>query len=356
MFIQRSQYLKQIKRLRVSEGRDLDNGLRLDRNEKVESWGKEFITSIFREKPDWLMSVYPENDTLYEKLSNFLKIKKQNILLTSGIDGGIKTIFEIMTAPGDLVGVINPTYAMYKVYSNLYQTNIEEINYKKNNKLDLDAIVSFLNKKPTVFFFPNPNQPIEDTLNFDQLKFLAKECYKNNCLFFIDEAYHYFGAESSVDLINEYENVVVARTFSKAFGVPSIRLGFLLANEKNMEIISKMRFAHESNTLSNIVAEHLIDNFKVVENYIKEIVDTRNKLKIILKKLGIESYGETGNYLLLDLKSSENAIRFAGFMKSKKIYIKGPWKDNYSNFLTITLGPMKLMEKFVGAVEEFNLR
>ena len=77
---------------------------------------------------------------------------------------------------------------------------------------------------------------------------------------------------------------------------------------------------------------------------------------ITLKKLGIESYGETGNYLLLDLKSPENAIRFADFMKSKKIYIKGPWKDNYSNFLTITLGPMKLMEKFVRAVEEFNLR
>ena len=74
MFIQRSQYLKKIKRVRVSEGRDLDNGLRLDRNEKVEPWGKEFISSIFRDKPDWLMSVYPENDTIYKKLSDFLKI------------------------------------------------------------------------------------------------------------------------------------------------------------------------------------------------------------------------------------------------------------------------------------------
>ena len=77
MFIQRSQYLNQIKRVRVSEGRDLDNGLRLDRNERVEPWGKEFIASIFRDKPDWLMSVYPENDTLYKKLSGFLKVKKE---------------------------------------------------------------------------------------------------------------------------------------------------------------------------------------------------------------------------------------------------------------------------------------
>ena len=76
MFIQRSQYLKKIKSVGVSEGRDFDNVLRLDRNEKVESLGKEFISSIFRGKPDWLMSVYPENDTLYKKFSGFLKIKK----------------------------------------------------------------------------------------------------------------------------------------------------------------------------------------------------------------------------------------------------------------------------------------
>ena len=356
MFIQRSQYLRKINRLRVSEGRDLENGLRLDRNEKVEAWGEEFISSIFKDKPSWLLSVYPENDSLYKKLSNFLNIRKENLLLTSGIDGGIKTIFEIMTSPGDLVGVVSPTYAMYKVYSDLYQTTLEEIQYEKNNKLNLDKIVEFINKKPSIFFFPNPNQPIEDTLKFEQIAFLAEECKKNNCLFFIDEAYHYFGADSSINLIKDFENVVVARTFSKGFGVPSIRLGYLISNESNMEIISKMRFAHESNTLSNLVAEHLIDNFEVVQNYINEIIDSRNELKVSLKKLGIEAFGETGNYLLLNLKSSENAIRFAGFMKTKKIYIKGPWNGNYSNFLTITLGPMRLMKKFLIAVEEFNLR
>ena len=77
MFIQRSQYLKKIKMVRVSEGRDLDNDLRLDRNEKVESWGKEFISSISRNKPDWLISFYPEKDILYKKFNGFLKIKKE---------------------------------------------------------------------------------------------------------------------------------------------------------------------------------------------------------------------------------------------------------------------------------------
>ena len=66
MFIQRRSYLRQINRFRVAEGRDLDNGLRLDRNEKVEAWGEEFISSIIKDKPEWIMSVYPENESLYK--------------------------------------------------------------------------------------------------------------------------------------------------------------------------------------------------------------------------------------------------------------------------------------------------
>lgn len=354
MFIQRSQYLREIQRIRVSEGRDLDEGLRLDRNERVEAWGEDFIMSIFKNKPSWLMSVYPENDTIYKKLSTFLKIDKNNILLTSGIDGGIKTIFEIMTTPGDLIGVLSPTYAMYKIYSNLYQTNLEEITYKNDNSIDLEKIISFIERKPTIFFLPNPNQPIEDTLNISQLRFISDLCLKNNCLFFIDEAYHHFGADSGIELIKEYENVVVARTFSKAFGVPSIRLGFLASNQCNLSVISKLRFAHESNTLSNTVAEYLIDNYDIVQKYIDSVIETRTKLKIILKEVGINSYGETGNYLLLDLKTEKKASEFAAHMKSKKIYLKGPWKGRYSNYLTITLGPMKIMQRFIDEVMFLN--
>ncbi len=355
MFIKKSQHLRKIKRIRVSEGRDLDLGLRLDRNERVKGWGDGFLYSIFKEKADWFMSVYPESNSLYKKLSLFLGIEENNILLTSGIDGGIKSIFEVMTDPGDLVGVLSPTYAMYKVYSELYQVELEEINYENNNTLNIERIFTFLKKKPSVFFLPNPNQPIEDSLNLYQLDKIAKECLNNNCLFFVDEAYHYFGADSSIELIKKYENVVVARTFSKAFGVPSIRLGYLLSNEDNMDIISKMRFAHESNALSNCVAEYLIDNFNIVQEYIKSIIETRRELKKILKNLGINSFGETGNYLLLDLKSSENAIKFSNYMKNKKIYIKGPWTGRYANYLTITLGPMNLMQRFIDEVENFNL-
>ena len=123
-----------------------------------------------------------------------------------------------MTEPGDLVGVVSPTYAMYKVYSDIFQVNLEEITYKENLKFNFDSFETFLEKRPTIFFLPNPNQPIESYFNLDELRSLAKKTLDKNCLFVIDEAYHMFGSDTE-QTNRRISNVVVMRTFSK--GRPS---------------------------------------------------------------------------------------------------------------------------------------
>ena len=101
---------------------------------------------------------------------------------------------------------------------------------------------------------------------------------------------------------NEFENVVVTRTFSKGFGVPSIRLGYLISNEANMSVLTKTRLAHESNSLTNAVAEYLIDNYEnVVKVYNDRVIASRDALKKTLHALDISTHGNNGNYLLLDL-------------------------------------------------------
>jgi histidinol-phosphate aminotransferase len=338
--------------MRVSEGRDLDEGLRLDRNERVDVWPKEVIQEAFN-KPEWFLSVYPESTNLYKKLSSFHEIDENQIILSSGIDGGLKTIYEIMTEPGDLVGVVSPTYAMYQIYSKMFNVTLEEIKYETDLTFGEAQFEKFLEKDPVIFFLPNPNQPIESCFSADELRKMAEKTANKGCMFVIDEAYSLFGAESGIDLINEYENVVVARTFSKGFGVPSIRLGYLISNEENIEMLAKTRMAHESNSLSNAVAEYLLDNYSIVESYNSDVVDARNEIKTILASLGINSHGQNGNYLLLDLGSADKSQEYVEFLLNKKVYIKGPWKGHFAQYVTITIGPMKLMERFLEATQEF---
>lgn len=353
MFIQRKNYLSRITRMRVSEGRNLNSGLRLDRNEKVDTWEKGLLAKIFSEKPDYFLSVYPESSIVYKKIAAFHNVEESQLMLTSGIDGGLKTIFEVMTEPGDLVGVAAPTYAMYKIYANLFQVTLDEIEYTEDLKFNFSAFDAFLAKKPTVFFLPNPNQPIESAFTINELREFAKKTLEQNCLFIIDEAYHMFGCDSGIDLINEFENIVVTRTFSKGFGVPSIRLGYMISNNGNMSILSKTRLAHESNSLTNAVAEYLLDNYDIVKQYNESVIASRENLKIILKDLDITTHGSNGNYLLLDMKEALRAKEFVNYLKDREIYVKGPWSAPRDKYITITIGPAELMERFVMATKSF---
>jgi histidinol-phosphate aminotransferase len=348
MFLKNKEHLKNKKRIRIPENRNLENGLRLNRNERVENWGGDILKDIFTNKPDWFLSTYPDSSILYKKLSNHIGLDESSIMLTSGMDSGIKTLFEIMTEPGDNIGVAGPTYAMYYVYSDLFQTKLTEIQYSpKTLKLDWDQLNEFIDSKPVMLFLPNPNQPIEDALSRDQIATIAERTKNNNTLFIVDEAYYMFGAETVLDLINEFENLVVLRTFSKGFGVPAIRLGYMVSNDDNMDILSKTRFAHESNSLRNAVAEYLLDNYHIVEDYVKKVIDGRNFTKNELNNLGIKSNGNVGNYLLVDLVSPEKCNRTVSFLEEKLIYVKGNYNAPWDKYMLITVGPKEMMTRFI---------
>ena len=210
-----NKHLLDLGRNRIPEDRDLEEGLRLNRNERVDSWPKDFLMEVFKNKPDYYLSIYPDLSPLYKKISNFCNVKEGNLLVTSGIDGALKTIWEVSTKESDSVGVLGPTYAMYGVYSRIFKTVLTEITYDPHNlKLKWKDLIDFITSKPKVVFIPNPNQPIEDALSRDQLATIAERTKNNNTLFVVDEAYYMFGGETGISLLREFDNVIILPSIS----------------------------------------------------------------------------------------------------------------------------------------------
>ena len=352
MIIKNNLHLKEIKRIRVSEGRDLEKGLRLDRNEKVDLWPEDFIQKVLSSKPKSFFSTYPEISALYKKIAKFNNVEESQILITSGIDGSIKNLFSVLLKAGDTVGVFSPTYLMYEVYSKIYNVNCFRIRYSSDYKILQDDLDKFFHQKPKILFVPNPNQPIESSLDLKELENLAKRCKKIECFLVLDEAYYHLGADTGIDLIKNYDNVIIIRTFSKAFGVPSIRTGYTVSTKYNMEIISKMRMAHEMNSLSIAVAEYLLDNFDIVKEYCEKIKSSRNAILKALNNLGLNVRGKHGNYILVTFKNEETARRVVKFLKDKLIYVKGPYLKPWNMCICFTVGPQEHMKKFLLVMEE----
>ena len=347
MIIKKNLHLKNLKRFRIAEGRNLKKGLRLDRNEKVDLWPKNFIYNILKKKPDSFFSTYPEIVNLYKKISKFDKVKENQILITSGIDGSIKNLLNLLTSPNDIIAVLSPTYAMYQVYSKIFKLQLFKIGYTKDYEVKKNDLDNFFKLKPKLLFLPNPNQPIENSFDRKGLINLAKKCKKINCFLVVDEAYYHFGSQTAVPLIKKFNNIIVLRTFSKAFGVPSIRVGYTLSNKNNMEIISKARIAHELSSVSIAIAEYLLDNYNLIKKNCKQITYSRKIIKKELKKLGLYCRSKLGNFALIKFNNFKEAERVVKFLRKKLIYVKGPYQKPWNSYINISIGPFKVMKRFI---------
>ncbi len=346
-------HLKNLTRSRILEKRNLVNGLRLDRNEKVDNWDKNKIINLLKKQPDSFFSTYPNITNLYKKISKHIRINESQILITSGIDGSIRHLLEHLTNPYDEIAVLSPTYAMYKVYAKIFKLKLHEINYNNDLSVNYDYLNKVINKKIKVLFIPNPNQPIDTKINKNKLEEIINFALKNKTFVIIDEAYYLFGMYSSIPLIKKYPNLFVMRTFSKGLGMPSIRVGYTVGNKYNMNIISKSRIAHEQGSLNILLAEYILDNFRDIDNNVKKIILSREYTKNKLKKMGIHAFGNYGNYLFIKLKSLEEAINLKKFLFNKNIYIKSPFPKPWQEYILITIGPKTYMDIFIKSIKSF---
>ncbi len=344
-----NKHLIKVKRRRVSEGRNLSKGLRLDRNEKVDLWPKNFVKDVLRNKPKSFFSTYPEIFNLYKKIAKFNKVDDDQVLVHSGIDEGIKNIFHLLTKPGDTVGFLSPTYLMYEVYSKIFKVKKIRIGYDSKYNINYKQFDKFLKNKPRVLFFPNPNQPIESSINLKDMAELAKKCQSKGCILVLDEAYYLFGSQTGMKILKRYSNIIILRTFSKAFGLPSIRTGYSISSKKMMKILSKARIAHELSSFSIAAAEYLLDNYNVVKKYLKNIITSRDYTFKKLNNLNanIDVRTKHGNYILINLKSKKKAIEVVNKLKKNLIYVKGPYLKPWDSCICISVGPKIHMDRFL---------
>ena len=346
-------HITSIIRTRIAEDRNLSKGLRLNRNERVLNFPKNLLSDIFKKAEGYDLAKYPDQALIYKHLGTHLKLKENNFYITQGIDGAIKNIFEIFAKANDKILCLYPTYAMYEVYSKIFKTKIITITYDpKTFKLKLNDLINEIKKKPKILFLPNPNQPIEDNLSYRQLDKLCLLCKKNKVTLVVDEAYYMFGSFTAQKLIFKYNNLIVLRTFSKSFGLPSIRLGYVISSSKIIHILKTFRLSYETNFLTDTVAIYFLKRFKLIKNYINQVKIGRDYLSKKIKQLGFDVIGKQSNFLLINFKN-ENICKnvFNGFVKDL-IYLKSNYKYHLNNCLLLTCGTKNLMKKVYLSLEK----
>lgn len=294
----------------------------LNKNENIDPILNQKILGLLQKVKPWALNTYPENAKIYKKLATLNKLEPQNFLLTSGSDGAIRNTFEVFINPGDKVLHTHPTFAMYDVYSKMFAADQIKISYEYTEagpKLDFQKMINaIVEKKPKLVCLANPDSPSGTVISQEQMKELLDLTLKTESVVLIDEAYFPFYELTQIQEINKYPNLLVARSFSKAWGAAGVRVGYLAGNPKLLEAIHKNRAMYELGTLSAEVIYLLLDMEQDVLDSVHRLQKGRDYFKAELQKMGYTVTGSHGNFMHVDFKKDEAKI--AEVLKDTVLY------------------------------------
>lgn len=318
--------------------------IRLDKNEKNDEFKAEFLNSFKKLIKSYHLSSYPETYEVYKAISKKLKIKKDNILLTNGADGAIENCFKLFTIPKSKIIKINPTYKMVDVYSKIYQTKNLEIGIDKDLNINYQKLIESINKNISMVIIANPNSPTGKNLSQIQILNILKKTKKYNIPFVIDEAYFEFSNYTSLKFSKSFSNLIIIRTFSKAFGMAGLRIGYILSNKKMIKKLEQFRPCYEISSIGALAINHILKNYKIVENNIKNILHGKVFFEEFLKKNKINFVESKTNFLHVNFAKKKHSAK--KIFNKNNILVKDSINSfKYKNFIRITIGPKETMKK-----------
>ncbi len=329
--------------------------LRLDKNERLLPFNIEQLDKFKAGIRFEDISGYAELGAVYKKLSVYLGVRKDQLLLASGSDLAIKSVYEACVDRGDNVVLHAPSYAMYRVYAKMFGAKEKIIPVQKDWRADIPEMLSQVDSRTKFLALENPNGFVGTGISPDEIEYCARRLKKKNVLLLVDEAYHYIEHTKSktVNLITKYPNLIISQTFSKAHGLAGARIGYLIGDSKLIEYISRVRPAHEITSLTARAVEWVLENPCMLSEYQKEIIKSKAYLKKELLNLGIRYLDTHANFMLLYIPDEKDTAGLPLKLRDRKILIRQPFQEEYlKGWSRVCVGSLSDSKVFIKALKE----
>ncbi|MFH1714206.1 MAG: histidinol-phosphate transaminase [Candidatus Nealsonbacteria bacterium] len=331
------------------EGRSKKGYLLLDFNERTAGPAKQVKEALKKFINSDRLHVYPEYGDFEIEIAKYAKVLAGQAMVTNGGDQGIDVVCRAFLDEGDKVIIPYPEFAMHYQSAGIQGAKILEPKYKEEGKLPLKEILSLMDdKKVKLIIFSNPNNPTGIATPIREVEAILRKAKKRDIALLHDEAYFEFSGITCKGLINKYDNLYIIRTFAKAFGLVSARVGYVISKEKNIQELLKIRGPYDVNMFAKIAVSAALKNRKYVADYIKEVMkDSKPKLEMFLKEKGIFFYPSRANFLLLKLKYPD---KFIARLKARGILVRPKTTPNGKRAVRISIGSKKDTNKLIEAI------
>ena len=322
--------------------------IRLDANESFLKFPKEIEEEMVEALKNTAFNRYPDPNAtkLVEGFAKYFNIDANCVTAGNGSDEIISVIMNAFLQKGDKILTLEPDFSMYRFYAEIAEC--QSVKYQKNEDLDVnidDVIALANNENVRIVIFSNPCNPTSRIVTRDDVRKLING---TSALVVLDEAYMDFADESLLSEFNDYDNLIILKTCSKALGSAALRLGFAVANKTLTNVIRAVKSPYNVNSVSQALGEVLFSHPDYIDECIETVVKSRKELYsaiLEIKSEKIERIYETNtNFVFMKVKNAKQVFEK---MKENSIIIR-----NMGDYLRITAGTKYENEKMLETLKK----
>ncbi len=322
--------------------------LRLDFNESTTGCAPEVVRALRRSLSREWISVYPEYEVSRKTLAAHFGVRPSEMLMTNGVDDAIKLICDTFVDPGDELAVPTPTFSMYEFFQGVAGGKTVTVPYTSDLQMPVERILKAINRRTRWVAIANPNNPTGTLIPKEELRRLLRSAPEAAIL--VDEAYYDFCGESILPWIRRYPNLIVARTFSKAFGLAGLRLGFLFANAKLAALLRRAHAVFPVNVIALGCALEAIKHEGYVTRYAAAVKANREKFCRRLIEWGIAFAPSAANFVFV--RAGKGAGEVARGLGKQGILVRTWGHDpQLQGYLRISIGTDAQMRRLTKALD-----
>ena len=298
---------------------------------------------------------YPDGGCYYlrKALSEKLSVDGDNLVFGNGSDEIILLALHAFVDPGDEVVVADPTFMIYHIASMVKNARLRTVPLK-NYRYDLKGMLAEVTPRTKVIFIANPDNPTGTYANDKQLRDFV-EAVPGSVLVFIDEAYYEYASggdyPETIDLIKrEDKNVLVARTFSKAYALAGLRVGYGLGRKDMISALNKVREPFNVNSLAQAAAVAALRDQEYMKSSVKLVKTEKERFYSRLTDLGIEYLPSLTNFILINVKR-DSSVFFDELLK-KGVIVRDMSAWKMDGFIRVNMGLPEENDAFFRSFEE----
>ncbi|MFC1514516.1 histidinol-phosphate transaminase [Candidatus Omnitrophota bacterium] len=296
---------------------------------------------------------YPDASSFYlkRKLASLHKVRPENIILGNGSDELIVLALRAFCEPGDEVIVGYPTFLIYEIQAkacglSLVKSRLKDFRY------DLGDIKKKITHKTKIIFIANPDNPNGTYLSAKEITAFVRSIPKN-VIVFLDEAYFEFAPKDfpkSISFVRSGRNVIFTRTFSKAYSLAGLRIGYAIARTEIIQAFDKVREPFNVNLLAQAAALAALGDSGSMRTFVRFVDKEKKYLYRQLDALGLSYVRSVTNFVLIDLKKKRSRRVFKALLK-KGVIVRDMSAWGLKNFIRVTIGKQSENRTFIKSLK-----